>query len=268
MEKWLTIAGWVLYLAVLVFALSALSYLHRSSVIGRSITKMTLCLFGLSVVCLLLFGLTSLSKLHIAWIAPLGLLLSFSRIGLAFGDFWGRITASLFGVSWEAQAGSPEHKPRHAALRWIAVLPAAMLARVLVATLISSILFAVFPSSAWLRAPVGVTAPDDPMPDNAWQVGQTLASFFAVLAGAYTAPMRRFMVAVVLCALQVVLAIGTIALFVVVAFKDPRALANLDMGHVEAVGGAVLALIACAVVRYRTRPRLIPSAVHDKGPVE
>lgn len=91
------ILGWLLYIAVVLYAISGVVYIWRAARVGGSVTQMGLFQWALSVTCVVIFGLADIHKLHILWVVPIGYIISFTSIGRSIGAIVGVITAMIFG---------------------------------------------------------------------------------------------------------------------------------------------------------------------------
>lgn len=90
------IFGWILYIAVVLYAISGITYIWNASRAGGSVSQMGLFQWALSVIIAVIFGLTDINKLHIIWISLVGFIVSFTPLGLAMGQIVGVITAVFF----------------------------------------------------------------------------------------------------------------------------------------------------------------------------
>ena len=91
------ILGWVLYIAVVLFANSGFFHIWGVASGGGSVTKVGLFQWVLSVTCAVMFGLTDIHKLHILWVVPVGYIISLTPIGYGVGRIVGIITSAIFG---------------------------------------------------------------------------------------------------------------------------------------------------------------------------
>ena len=90
------IFGWILYVVVILYAISGLIYIWGAARSRGSVTQMGLFLWALSVGCILVFGLTNIDKLHLLWAIPVGYFLSFTPLGRTIGKTVGYLTALIF----------------------------------------------------------------------------------------------------------------------------------------------------------------------------
>ncbi|MFC1881853.1 hypothetical protein ACFL2S_10210 [Thermodesulfobacteriota bacterium] len=95
MEDLQTISGWAIHIFNLLFMLSGGYYIVRTARKGGVITYMGLCQWGFSIVCAWIFSVTVWNKLHLLWIIPAGLFISFTPIGRFIGSLIGRVTNAL-----------------------------------------------------------------------------------------------------------------------------------------------------------------------------
>jgi len=91
------IAGWALYVAVVLYAILGLIYIWRAARSGGSVTQMGLFQWVMSVTSVIVFGITEVHKLHILWVVPVSFILSFTPIGRAIGTIVGLVMAVIFG---------------------------------------------------------------------------------------------------------------------------------------------------------------------------
>ncbi|RJR44168.1 MAG: hypothetical protein C4576_13360 [Desulfobacteraceae bacterium] len=140
-------------------------------------------------------------------------------------------------------------------LRWLAVLPATSLAYLLVSMFIGQALLNLFPGSSYLRAEV----PGTDGLVNALFIGKTVGCYFCVFAGAYTAPSRRVLVAILLTIIPLVLAIITIVAFVTTLSDSGisffKGLSLVDWSHLEVIVGTALSICACVVIYKCTKDK-------------
>lgn len=95
------ILGLVLYITVVLYAISGIANIWEKAERGGSLTKAGLFLWALAIVCVLIFGLTEISKLHILWIIPTGFILSSTSLGQIIGQIVGQITGFIFGSKYD-----------------------------------------------------------------------------------------------------------------------------------------------------------------------
>lgn len=88
--------GWILYCGVALFAISGLVNIWQAARGGGTITSMGLFQWAFSVLCVIVFGIIEIHKLHIAWVGPVGYILSFTSLGIRMGQFIGSATAKTF----------------------------------------------------------------------------------------------------------------------------------------------------------------------------
>lgn len=90
------IFGWFLYTLVILYAISGLIYIWGAARSRGSASQMSLFLWGFSIGCALLFGLTDIPKLHLLWVLPAGFFLSFTALGRVIGQAVGYATVIAF----------------------------------------------------------------------------------------------------------------------------------------------------------------------------
>lgn len=90
------IFGWFLYALVILYAISGLIYIWDAARSRGSVSQMSLFLWGFSIGCALLFGLTDTHKIHLLWVISVGFFLSFTMLGRAIGQAIGYATAVAF----------------------------------------------------------------------------------------------------------------------------------------------------------------------------
>ena len=90
------IFGWILYVVVILYAISGLIFIWGAARSRGSVTQMSLFLWAFSLACILIFGLTDIHKLHLLWVVPVGYFLSFTPLGRAIGRIVGYLTAFVF----------------------------------------------------------------------------------------------------------------------------------------------------------------------------
>lgn len=90
--------GWVLYVIIILYAISGSIYVWTAARSRGPVTQMGLFQWVFSLGCVLVFGLVAIHKLHLLWVIPLGFLISFTPLGRAIGETVGHLTALAFST--------------------------------------------------------------------------------------------------------------------------------------------------------------------------
>jgi len=96
MEQLGTIVGWILYILLALYAASGFVYIINAIRRHGSVTRPGLSQWTVAVVCLVFFGITEFHRLHLLWVIPVGLFLSFTPIGMAIGTAVGQFMGATF----------------------------------------------------------------------------------------------------------------------------------------------------------------------------
>jgi len=91
--------GWIVYGAVVIFAVSGLLFVFQAARTGGAVTQMGLFQWAAAIACVVAFAVTDWNKLHLIWIVPAGYLVSFSTLGRSIGQLVGVTSAFLFGAA-------------------------------------------------------------------------------------------------------------------------------------------------------------------------
>ena len=88
--------GWILYILLALYAASGFVYIVSAIRRQGSVTRPGLFQWTIAVASLVFLGITDLHKLHLIWVIPVGLFLSFTPIGMAVGTAVGQFMGAIF----------------------------------------------------------------------------------------------------------------------------------------------------------------------------
>ena len=88
----LAILGWVVYVLVVLYALSGLMFIVRVARAHGSVSYMGLSQWAFALVGIILFALRPWNKLHLLWFMLAGFVLSFTPLGRVVGQAVGVVT--------------------------------------------------------------------------------------------------------------------------------------------------------------------------------